>query len=181
MTLSSTKSARLGRLIDVAQSVFLAQGYRGATMEGIAEAAGLSKVTLYGYFRDKEAAFDAVLSRFVDRLQAETLAALDAPGTVCNRVTYALVTKHGIVADVVRSSPFASELLVARRGDTDRVARLDALIVARLGEATGDARLGHILFTCAQALAESATSREEMSRDVARVVAALLPDGPEDP
>lgn len=176
MSLSSVKAARLERLIDVAEGVFLAQGYRGTTMEGIAEAAGLSKVTLYGYFRDKEAVFDAVLDRFADRLQAATLTALDRPGTPRDRVSAALVMKHGIVADVVRRSAFAEELMSARRGASDRLAQLDATLVARLAEVTGDARLARILFSCARAIAADATGRDEMAEDISRVVTALMTD-----
>lgn len=174
MATSPVRTARLERLIDVAQAEFLARGYRGTTMEGIAEAGGLSKVTLYGYFRDKEAAFDAVLDRFADRLETETLAALDRPGSLRERVLAALVTKHGIVADVVRRSAYAAELMTARHGASGRIAELDTRLVGRLADATGDPHLARILFACARTLANEAADREQMVQDISRVVAALV-------
>ena len=59
-TLTPVRAARRARLVASAQAVFLRAGLKGATMEAIAQEAGVSKVTLYGYFCDKGAAFHAV-------------------------------------------------------------------------------------------------------------------------
>lgn len=44
-----------------AREVFLAKGYEGASMDGIAKAAGVSKGTLYVYFDNKESLFEALI------------------------------------------------------------------------------------------------------------------------
>jgi TetR/AcrR family transcriptional regulator of autoinduction and epiphytic fitness len=52
---------RRARLLDAAATVFLAQGYRDATMHAIALQARMSKKTLYQVFPSKLALFDALL------------------------------------------------------------------------------------------------------------------------
>ncbi len=55
-------------ILDAARRVFLAHGYSGASMEAIAEAAPVSKPTLYSHFHGKHDLFTAVIVR-----QCETL------------------------------------------------------------------------------------------------------------
>lgn len=55
------RQANTQKLLDAALSVFAAMGYAGASMDGVAEAAGLSKPTLYKYFDSKEALFTAMM------------------------------------------------------------------------------------------------------------------------
>jgi AcrR family transcriptional regulator len=61
--LSRTRAARRQRLLDAARETFLRDGYHGATMERVAEDAGVSKQTLYNYFPDKDALFIALMER----------------------------------------------------------------------------------------------------------------------
>jgi TetR/AcrR family transcriptional repressor of mexJK operon len=53
--------ARLNRILDAAQSIFLAHGFNGATTDMIQAQAGVSKSTLYRYFPTKELLFEAAL------------------------------------------------------------------------------------------------------------------------
>ncbi len=46
---------------------FLANGYAGTSMDRITAAAGVSKSTLYAYFKDKEALFSALIEQFVQK------------------------------------------------------------------------------------------------------------------
>ena len=57
---ASPESAKRQQILDGARQVFLAEGFNGASMGSIAKAAGVSKGTLYVYFRDKEALFEAL-------------------------------------------------------------------------------------------------------------------------
>jgi TetR/AcrR family transcriptional regulator, mexJK operon transcriptional repressor len=50
-------------LIDIAQKMFLERGFADTTMQGIAEAAGASKETLYRHFENKEQMFAEIISR----------------------------------------------------------------------------------------------------------------------
>lgn len=48
-------------ILDAAKRAFLAHGYSGASMEAIAEAAPVSKPTLYSHFKGKQELFAAVI------------------------------------------------------------------------------------------------------------------------
>jgi len=64
-------------ILEAASRMFLAHGYVEVSMDAIAEAAPVSKPTLYNYFDGKSALFEAVIRARCDRL----LAALDAVDT----------------------------------------------------------------------------------------------------
>lgn len=65
------------QIMDGARRTFLAHGYDGASMGDIAKAAGVSKGTLYVYFENKEALFEALILEERHQL-AEALFQLDA-------------------------------------------------------------------------------------------------------
>ena len=56
-------SAKRRQIIEGARAVFLAQGFDAASMNDIARAAGVSKGTLYVYFKDKEQLFEAIVEQ----------------------------------------------------------------------------------------------------------------------
>jgi AcrR family transcriptional regulator len=55
------------RILDAASTVFLQQGFAGASLERIAEAAGAGKATLYSRYPSKEALFAEVVKRNCER------------------------------------------------------------------------------------------------------------------
>ncbi len=57
---------RIEHLLDVAASVFIEQGYSAATMEGIAEAAGIWKQAIYQRYGDKRTLFTEVVKRLAE-------------------------------------------------------------------------------------------------------------------
>jgi AcrR family transcriptional regulator len=56
-----TDSSKRRQILDGARKVFLDLGFDGASMGEIARAAGVSKGTLYVYFADKNALFEAIV------------------------------------------------------------------------------------------------------------------------
>ncbi|MHB8576155.1 MAG: TetR/AcrR family transcriptional regulator, partial [Dehalococcoidia bacterium] len=58
---SPLRAGRRLRLLEAAQRTFVRDGYRHATMERVAEDAGVSKQTLYNYFADKDELFASLL------------------------------------------------------------------------------------------------------------------------
>ena len=50
---------RQAHLLEVAREIFVRRGYRATTMDEVANAAGVTKRTLYAWHRDKEALFRA--------------------------------------------------------------------------------------------------------------------------
>jgi TetR/AcrR family transcriptional regulator, mexJK operon transcriptional repressor len=64
-------------ILDAAEQAFLALGYEGASMEGIASTAGVSIMTLYRHARRKEDLFAAVIAHACDHSSEEKQAELD--------------------------------------------------------------------------------------------------------
>jgi AcrR family transcriptional regulator len=60
-TAGDEDSVKRRQIIDGARKVFLAEGFDAASMGEIARAAGVSKGTLYVYFKDKEELFAAIV------------------------------------------------------------------------------------------------------------------------
>lgn len=61
-------SEQLGQhMLDVAAGIFLDKGLQGASIEGIAKAAGVSKLTIYRHFSNKNTLFMAVINQYVAR------------------------------------------------------------------------------------------------------------------
>lgn len=65
---------REARIVEVATRLFIERGFDGTSIDAVAEAAGISKPTLYSRYQDKRALFEAVLQ---DRIR-EWLAPLSA-------------------------------------------------------------------------------------------------------
>jgi AcrR family transcriptional regulator len=63
-------------VLDAARHLFVAHGYRGTSMEGIAAAAGVTKPVVYRCYPNKQALFRALLEREEERLLASVTAAL---------------------------------------------------------------------------------------------------------
>jgi AcrR family transcriptional regulator len=55
-------------MLEAAEEVFGAAGFRGASMDAIAERSGITKAMLYQYFESKEALYDACTERVRSRL-----------------------------------------------------------------------------------------------------------------
>jgi AcrR family transcriptional regulator len=69
--------ARRERIHQAAQTLFMQQGFEATSMEAIAEAAAVSKPTLYRYYQSKEALFIAVLEHLaLHQLSEDTLLVL---------------------------------------------------------------------------------------------------------
>ena len=60
-----------GLIIEQARSLFFAKGYSAFTMDDLASALGLSKKTLYVYYRSKENIIRAALDDFASGVRAE--------------------------------------------------------------------------------------------------------------
>jgi AcrR family transcriptional regulator len=84
-------SAKRRQIVDGARHVFLAKGFDAASMMDIAKAAGVSKGTLYVYFKNKEELFAAIVQTECGN-QAETTFSLDSSDHDVERV----LTRLGI-------------------------------------------------------------------------------------
>ncbi len=66
---SKRESKRRSQIISAARQVFSRKGYDAATVEEIAETAGVSKGLIYNYFRSKEDILLATAEALMDRFQ----------------------------------------------------------------------------------------------------------------
>jgi AcrR family transcriptional regulator len=69
--------ARRAQLLDVARRVFARDGYRGTSMEAIAEAAGVTKPVLYQHFSSKHALYASLLEAELGQLTGALVRAFD--------------------------------------------------------------------------------------------------------
>ncbi len=74
-----TKQAKRDEILAAASSLFLAEGYDGASMGKIAAAAGLTPNTLYWYFGDKDELFVAVADAYLDLLLQQHATVAEQP------------------------------------------------------------------------------------------------------
>jgi AcrR family transcriptional regulator len=72
---------RDARLLDVASELFMARGFEGTSVDAVAEAAGVSKPTVYARYRDKRDLFAAVLRERIRHWLAPLSAAAEAQAT----------------------------------------------------------------------------------------------------
>ncbi len=72
------RSARRTQLLEVAQEVFVTQGYHAAAMDDIAERAGVSKPVLYQHFPGKLELYLGLLDSAAEELLARVRSAMEA-------------------------------------------------------------------------------------------------------
>lgn len=74
------RDQRRQQLIDISRGVFAERGYEAASLEEIAERAGITRPILYSHFGDKHGLFEAVVSEQIARVEQVVTEALAAPG-----------------------------------------------------------------------------------------------------
>lgn len=135
-TRPDTRSGKRQSILDAAEALFLSNGLRGTSMEAIARRAGVAKPTLYKHFADKQAVFDALLSRIIGELRRVSEQALDGPGSAAERVAAALAGKYKFLFSYLENSPHAAELYTApRRDSSGNLASLDRWLKAEIAVA----------------------------------------------
>lgn len=98
-------------ILEAALEIFSAHGFRGATLDQIAEVAGLSKPNLLYYFPSKEAIHQALLTRLLDTW-LDPLRAMDPQGEPRAEIMAYVRRKLDLSRDYPRESRlFANEIL----------------------------------------------------------------------
>ena len=99
------------RILEAALEVFSAHGFRGATIDQIAEAAGMSKPNLLYYFRSKDAIHETLMQRLLETWLAP-LRELDDVGDPMTELKSYIRRKLEMARDFPRESRlFANEIL----------------------------------------------------------------------
>ena len=99
------------KILDAALDVFAVHGYRGATLDQIAEAAGLSKPNILYYFAGKEEIHVTLLSQLMETW-LDPLVEMDAEGEPLEEILAYVMRKLDMARDLPRESRlFANEIL----------------------------------------------------------------------
>ena len=99
------------KILEAALDIFSAYGFRGATVDQIANAAGMSKPNLLYYFRSKEDMQHTLLDRMLN-IWLDPLRALDASGDALSEIRSYVKRKLKMSRDYPRESRlFANEIL----------------------------------------------------------------------
>ncbi|MSU92255.1 HTH-type transcriptional regulator RutR [Rhodobacteraceae bacterium 2CG4] len=116
-------------ILDAALEVFSQHGFRGATLDQIADAAGLSKPNLLYYFEGKEAIHRTLLHRLLDTW-LDPLRQLDPAGEPLREIRAYLLRKLEMSRDYPRESRlFANEMLQGAPRISDEIqGELKALV-----------------------------------------------------
>jgi len=84
---------RCAEILEAARRVFARKGFSGATMDDIAEAAGVAKGTLYLYFSSKRRVYLAALKQGFIRLIEETERNVAAAPTAAEKIRAFITTR----------------------------------------------------------------------------------------
>jgi AcrR family transcriptional regulator len=129
------RAVREQQMLDAAVKVFSRRGYHDASMDEIAEVAGISKPMVYAYLGTKDAVFIACLHREATRLLEAVADSVHAGATPVEQLWHGLRAFFGFV-DAYRDGwlvlyrqargqePFAAELAAMRRRIVEMVAAL---------------------------------------------------------
>ena len=133
------------KILDSALEAFSQHGFRGATLDQIAEGAGMSKPNLLYYFRRKDDIHEALMTRLLDAW-LEPLEELSADGDPMAEIRAYIRRKLDMARDKPRESRlFASEIM----GGAPRIhgylsGRLKALVEEKAGVIRGWIAAGKI-------------------------------------
>ena len=165
-------------ILEAALDMFSTHGFRGATIDQIAEAAGMSKPNLLYYFRSKEDIHVTLMQRLLDTWLAP-LRELDDVGDPMSELSSYIRRKLEMARDYPRESRlFANEILQgAPRIMPMLEGELKSLVDQKAAVIKGWMRAGKIVHTDAHHLIFSiwATTQHYADFDV-QVRAVLGPD-----
>jgi AcrR family transcriptional regulator len=115
---SRMKAERPGQILEAAFDEFVEKGFAAARVEDIARKVGVTKGTVYVYFKDKEALFAAVMDH-ATQPQLEALATIGilTIGTYRERLEHFIRTFYTVVTSDERSKKIFRLLFLEGRRD----------------------------------------------------------------
>ena len=120
--------ARDVRLLDVATRLFMERGFDGTSIDAVAEAAGLSKPTVYARYHDKRDLFAAVLRGWIRRWLAPVSAAAEAEATETSpksiKTTLHELSRHAVAYTLAPEAGALQRILSAQAVQFPELAKL---------------------------------------------------------
>jgi AcrR family transcriptional regulator len=141
------------RILAATEQLIAEKGCEGTTIEGIVKLAGVSSVTFYEHFRDKEECFVAAFDLAVEESGAELREAVPADGSREDRLRTGLAT----LLAAVDAEPARARLcfVEAQKGGPQLCARYDEMLDAvatALDDPLGEAIAGGLAWLLRQRL-----------------------------
>ena len=124
-----------------AAHLFATRGYSATSMNEVAEACGLSKATLYHYYRDKYALLFSIADTHVERLQGivrDAVAGTREPRARLQTLVKRLVEEYADAQDA--HWVLTSEVRFLEPADRRRVLDRERALVAAFAQVVGDLR-----------------------------------------
>jgi AcrR family transcriptional regulator len=134
----TTRAAQAERtrqlVLDTARALFAERGYAGASLQDIADAAGVGKANVYYYFRTKAALLDALLGERISALEAtlEAVEHIDERDVRRGLLIDSFVDQVLIAHRTLPSIDFADPSIRSQPGISERLERLTDKTVAVL-------------------------------------------------
>ncbi|OLF78244.1 hypothetical protein AWH62_16100 [Maricaulis sp. W15] len=160
-------------------------GFRKASMDDLARAAGVSRQTLYNRFGGKEGVLDWAIDGYVTQSEAAALAALDGkPADLASRLTGFFAQWLGSSVEFLRTAPHGAEIFelgkqarARLRPDPD-----EACTTALVAALEGEGRFGHeaareagyVMMMASKGLLLGARDTDAYAAGMRRVIGFLL-------
>jgi AcrR family transcriptional regulator len=174
---------RREQILSAARRLILRQGLRATSMEAIAAEARVAKPTLYKYFGDKNAVFEAIVTELMLELHERFVTALHGEGTVVVRLAAALSAKYAAIDRLLGESPHADELYDEHEKVRPEVRATEEAIDAMVAEELAEAGAGQpelltrLLLDAAWGIKRKARGAVEVGPGIRLLVERLV--GPE--
>jgi AcrR family transcriptional regulator len=173
-------SGQRERLLAATERLVAEKGCAGTTIEGIVKAAGVSSITFYEHFRDKEECFVAAFDRDAEELRAELRAVAPAELPRAERVRAGLAA----LLAAVDAEPARARLcfVEAQKGGPRMRARYDEMLdaaAAELSDPLGQAIAGGLAWLLRERLelGGGGSVQDLLPRMTEVVLAPSFPDG----
>ncbi|MBM7044319.1 MULTISPECIES: TetR/AcrR family transcriptional regulator [Rhizobium] len=108
--MSDPASSRRSHIVGAATSIFLRYGFGRTTMADIAQAAGLTRPTLYLTFPDKESVFQAVVEAMIEEKMSQIRTGISDLPTVDRKLLYACNAWAAEGYELVQAHPDARDM-----------------------------------------------------------------------
>jgi AcrR family transcriptional regulator len=159
------------RLLDAAEAVIAEKGAGGATIEAVVKAAGVSSVTFYEHFRNKEECFVAAFDRGVEGMRSELRDAIPSSGDRAELVRSALAA----LLEAIDTEPVRATLcfVEAQKGGPQLRDRYDETLDAaaeELDDPLGPAIVGGLAWLLRERLELGGGSVRELLPEMTEVV-----------
>ncbi len=108
-------------ILDAAKEMFIEQGFNGVSMDGIAASAGVSKLTVYSHFGDKEALFTEAIQAKCVEMMPDELFVTDNEGPLRDQL---LGIGHAFFALISSDAAIATQRMMMTPDTDDRIRQM---------------------------------------------------------